>query len=1315
MNKSKSFMKSEVEKESIALFKNNLLRESYEWFKNVEYFVKVKDDKKYKNGLGDNTDIKNKITGRVQLGWGGTFFLLCCVVVICDNSGWQSCNYYDNNIFYSPEALTIVYAGLYIFYAFPLFVFQHCLGLLSQGNFLRSCRMVTPYMDFLIAFTLFGIITFCANCICNFSLEFFQNILRFTKKKEMDYGLNKLFIDLTMDKIKCNLIPNAVYMENMKQCVVVDKNVATNFYENIWFIGNKENYIYLIGISFIFLCLCYVLLIEGDVRVFRFFIFVLIINWITTKSIVIINSLYIYVPRNIKIYDELINIIKEIGILKLILFIYGTLARSSSIFILSTFASYFHTDINIIKINIYNFIFYILNMYFYLKNELNEYLKTGSKSPPVKDNFSFIKCNMYLNMLPNLVNKNESFISSIFSEKEVNGNAYNVWQKLCLFFSSYTFLFATIFNVIMQLFGPITIVNDVTSYEYESDREETKIYTYKSLVKAYGKCNLKINSNNKKSYTSSFQSQKTKANLKKSNNYFISDEDFIVENDTMIKKKKINKLEEQDSYCISSSFNQMDINNWQLNTVDTIENNKCNNKYNSANEHVKKKNYPYTQLDTVKQRKQFLKNKTVSFKNVNRNGSNSSGSNSSGSNRNGSNRNGSNRNGSNRNGSNRNGSNRNGSNSSGSNSSGSNRNGSNRNGRNRNGRNRNGSNRNGNNRNGNNRNGSNRNGSNRNGSNRNGSNSSDSNSSGSNSSGNNSSGSNNDKKVKPEYFSENELTTTGTDIYDKWNTNNMGSMNKEKNILKINKKNAIKQNKKCVTNTITTFSSPQSKTEFNYKDKSNITYVSFISSSFSDSQFDYVYSGHNHSFNYISNNNSKGYKKKKEKKNKVSRSRSRDGTKDSDSFMSNVSDKTINLGNKREMTYKGYKSYSNTTVTSINTYNKTKIINTHKNFEKLGGEQNYFKRLFNKRKNLKKIGVFVLFLIIFIFNVLHILDFKRNKNIVSEIVLNNLYRSYLIFIISIPIIYASWFFGFKEQISQCGIISTSLHCLAWVVIFPYTILKNTFGSPKYSLIILLFFNLFTIVISLIEIHKKLRLRKLQAYKYDNNIKRLVTSQHSQEHEYGNDHMYEYEGGYKNGQINWQNNDPKNEQIYKSKKNNNLKAVNTIKTSEMSNSINGVNQKINMDNTDSVENIETFYIKYNNILNKNNNIVIFKKCLYWLYVGNIDILRKNINVAMSGKVNVYIPFLWNILFKYINSPSLIIIFFFNTNTYFLKLIDHLEPSFSFVIEIVSVLLIVVYCSIILIRNFFKYNYMPQNIGIPSFPMFCYDRKKYIFVG
>ncbi|SOV73959.1 conserved Plasmodium membrane protein, unknown function [Plasmodium sp. gorilla clade G3] len=986
MRKDESEMKKKIEKESIALFKKNLLKESYKWFKDTDYFVKLKNENKY-SYIENKTETRNMVTGRLQLGWGGTFFLLCCVVVICDNSGWQSCNHYNNNIFYSPESLTIVYSFLYIIYGVPLFIFHQCLGLISQGNYIKSCRLLCPHMSILSLFSLYGTITFCSKEICNFSIELLQNIFRiFDRKEEQKYGMTKIFIDLLDRNIDCTYVPNSLYVESLGQCISYNDDVFVNFYENIWFISNNKNYIYLIIISTLFLIFCYILLLKENFRVFKFFIFVIIINWITTKSVVIMNTFFFYIPpQNQQIYEEILLIFKQVGYVKLTIFLYGTLARSSSIFILSTFASYFNTNTNIFKISIYTFAFYILNMYFYLKNEAYEYfLYNKSLIHNNTDEFNFIKCNTYINMLHEINNQshNNNFVY-LYKYKQ----RYAVWQKLCLFFSTYSFLFSTIFIVLMQLLGPFNIINEIILTNNKHQEKDTKIYSYKSLVKRYEK----------------YDFHDSLSTIMKS----VSEGKDKSKNEGKDKSKNEGK-----------------------------DKSKNEGKYKSKNEGK----------DKSKNEGKYKSKNEDKYK----------------------------------------------------------------------------------------------------------------------------------SKNKGKYKSKNE---------GKYNT-------REDNYYSTYDKSDEQYDFPEISNHM------DSKQSSSYKKDSELFYSSSHSTSMELIKYDHgkkqTHNEKNHSYGYsspTSSDNINDYNSiyKMQKKN-----------------IKDMSDEINGMKKK--------------------TKEKVREKTTELEEEKITKKEQKKNVLQNNFIRIKRYGNFLLFFIIYIFTILHIIDFKRNNNIISEIILYSMYRSFLIFIISCQIIYSSWIFGLRLQCSQCGIFACLLHFITWIIILPGMYLiymdKNYF---IHIMIIGILLNIFTIFISYIEVINKYKKNKHKILHRNNNT-----------------------------------------------------------------------------NTE-----------YKKILYQYDKINILKKCIYWLYIGNIDILRKNMNIAISGTEKKYIPFFWVIFFKYINSSMLIVIIIVNTKEYFINMLYIFESSFSFNIELILIVIIFIVSFLLLLKNIFTDNYNPQNIIIPPIPMVCQDKKRYIF--
>ncbi|SOV20901.1 conserved Plasmodium membrane protein, unknown function [Plasmodium sp. DRC-Itaito] len=966
MRKDECEMKKKIEKESIALFKKNLLKESYKWFKDTDYFEKLKNENKYSN-IENKTETRNIVTGRLQLGWGGTFFLLCCVVVICDNSGWQSCNHYNNNIFYSPESLTIVYSFLYIIYGVPLFIFHQCLGLISQGNYIKSCRLLCRHMSILSLFSLYGTITFCSKEICNFSIELLQNIFRiFDRNEEQKYGMTKIFIDLLHRNIDCSYIPNSLYVESIGQCISYNDEVFVNFYENIWFISNNKNYIYLIIISTLFLIFCYFLLLKENLRVFKFFIFVIIINWITTKSVVIMNTFFFYIPtQNQQIYQEILLIFKQVGYVKLTIFLYGTLARSSSIFILSTFASYFNINTNIFKISIYTFAFYILNMYFYLKNEAYEYfLYNKSLNHNNTDEFNFIKCNTYINMLHQINKQNDNnHFFHFYKYKQ----KYTVWQKLCLFFSTYSFLFSTIFIVLMQLLGPFNIINEIISTSSKRHQKDTKIYSYKSLVKRYEKYDL----------------HDSLSTIMKG----------VSEDKHKGKHRGINKGEDK--------YNDQ---------------NKGEDKHKDQNIGEDKHKDQNIGEDKHKDKRNDTKKYTHNYNTLEKN-----------------------------------------------------------------------------------------------------------------------------------YHSTYDKSDEQYDLHKMSNHIN-------------------------------------SKRSSSYKNDS----TSFSSSSH-DNTMDII--KYDHPKKQTHNEKNKNYS----------------------CSSHNSNDKVNDYNHTYKMRKKNIKDISN----KINGMNK-EMIPKKKEQKKIVLQNNFIR--------IKKYGNFLLFFIIYIFTILHIIDFKRNNNIISEIILYSMYRSFLILIISCQIIYSSWIFGLRLQCSQCGIFACLLHFITWIIILPgiYLIYMNK-NYFLHIIIIGILLNIITIFISYIEVINKLKKNKLKITHRNNNI-----------------------------------------------------------------------------NT-----------KYKKILYQYDKINILKKCIYWLYIGNIDILRKNMNIAISGNEKKYIPFFWVIFFKYINSSMLIVIIIVNTKEYFINMLHIFDTSFSFNIELIMIVIIFIVAFFWFLKNIFTDNHNQQNIIIPPIPMVCQDKKRYIF--
>ncbi|SBS97516.1 hypothetical protein, conserved [Plasmodium malariae] len=1111
MKKEELCMKNEIEKESIALFKKNLLKESYNWFKDTDYFAKLKNENRY-SYIENKTETKNIVTGRVQLGWGGTFFLLCCVVVICDNSGWQSCNHYNNNIFYSPESLTIVYSFLYIVYAFPLFIFHQCLGLVSQGNYVKSCRMLSPHMGILSIFSLFGTITFCAKEICNFSIELLQNIIRLSnRREERKFGMTKLFIDLTNREKDCSSLPNTVYIESLNQCISFNDEVIVNFYENLWFISNKENYIYLILISTIFIFFCYFLLLKENFRVFKFFIFVIIINWITTKSVVIMNAFFFYIPQQKKIYEEIILIFKEVGFVKLTIFLYGTLARSSSIFILSTFASYFHTNTNILKISLYTFAFYILNMYFYLKNEAHEYYLYNLNFTNIK-NFNFMKCNTYANMLHTLSEGTKR--GKYFFPKKY-GDMYAVWQKLCLFFSSYSFLFSTIFIVLMQLLGPFNILYEKkrkkNSCTYNSDQEK-KIYSYKSLVKKYEKLDSMRStamSNGKSGPSSSFSSnRKRNTTTKKYSNR--NKESNRVSNNSGWKKifplnvNFLKKKKKKNSEQVKQIYQQRQRTSSSRKTIsfkgikkDGEKRRKRRTRRMKGEEHGQTRRKREEKRRRKEQKRQkYEKNERRKEHNGRRQSTESSYY-----------------------------------------------------------------------------------------------------------------MSRQSSLFISEYSKNDSLATSpkraqirSYDYYygDRVNLNSEESFF-EKDMHTV--RNELDSHQMKYMN--------GGKLEAIYT-QADIDNNAASNGSYSDcytvsSSTDFSNDSSAASSSASSSASSPGMEKRVQ----------------SDEGQSRTSTEKVrgkNMGmNSSELLKKKQENYNEEGTICWGLENKKKgSTNIFSNSATIF-TSNFISKINNNM--LKNYGTFLLFLVIYIFTILHIVDFKRNNNIVSEIILYSLYRSFLIFIISVQIIYSSWFFGLRIQMTQCGIISCILNFITWIIILPlmfiiYLKKKNIWID---LLIIGIILNIITILTSYVEVMKKIKERKLRNLNDYNNC----------------------------------------------------------------------------------------------ILTEYNKVNILKKCLYWLYIGNLEILRKNMNIAMSGSEQKYIPFFWNFFFKYVNSSMLIVIIIYNTKEYFIDMLDVFDSTFSFTIELISILMIFLGSFALLLNNLLKDHYKPQKIVIPSTPMFCHDKRKYIF--
>ncbi|CAA9987907.1 conserved Plasmodium membrane protein, unknown function [Plasmodium knowlesi strain H] len=1024
-------LKSQIEKESIALFKKNLLKESYNWFKDTDYFEKLKSENKYSNGENEH-ETKNVVTGRVQLGWGGTFFLLCCVVVICDNSGWQSCNHYNNSIFYSPEALTVVYSILFIVYAFPLFILHQCLGLISQGNYVKSCRMLSSHMGVLSIFSLFGTVTFCAKEICNFSVELLQNVLRIVHMEngEKKYGMTKVFIDLTKREMDdCSLMPDTIYLNSINQCISFNKNVMVNFYENLWFIGNKENYIYIILIATIFILFCYFILLRENFRVFKFFIFVIIVNWISSKSVVIMNTFFFYIPQQIKLYQEVLEIFEEIGIIKLTIFLYGTIARSSSIFILSTFASYFHTNTNILKITMYTFAFYILNMYFYLKNEAHEYYLYNSKNLITSKEFNFIKCNTYINLLQGLAGdqrtEGKTDIPSSYGVTHfTEDDKYAVWQKLCLFFSSYSFLFSTIFIVLMQLLGPFNILmewrksNSHADEEDSNEERERKIYTYKSLVKRYERDRINRSVSNNRS---SFLSKRGRS-----------------------------------STCSDKSTGRRNPNG--ITHIDR------------KNSHKKKK-----------RKKNFFR---LNF-----------------------------------------------------------------------------------------------------------------------------------------FFKGRKVDRRGEE--------------NEERSLYLSRKSSFLPEKGDYFQEHSAFSNLQNGGEIQHDIPSY--------KSFDRDPYDFNFGGSSFEDHIgvgdLARENLQGKMTNRRQRQSSTSATQRNGSSnmyaDSDppswgvrrralfSDSSGPSASSSDVGEGARWSGESRSRKENSGKGSGGTGVPKQKSDLHTGIA----------RRVAKMKNLviNKYGTFLLFTIIYILTIFHVIDFKRNNDIVSEIILNSLYRGFLIFICAVQVIYASWVFGMKLQMSQCGVFSCLLNFFTWVVVLPLlSVLYLREGTWFQVFLIGLSLNAATVATSFVEVTVKLRRERAS----------------------------------------------------------------------------NISQKISMKEQGRVGHLAQNYQQY-------RYTTLFKKCLYWLYIGNLEVLRRNMNIAMSGNDEKYIPPFWTFFLKYINSSMLIVAVIYNTREYFFDMLPMFGCSFSLRIELIAILLIFLGSLAVLANNLRKDHYRPQGIIIPSVPMFCQDKSRYIF--
>ncbi|ANQ07776.1 Uncharacterized protein PCOAH_00020900 [Plasmodium coatneyi] len=1017
-------LKSQIEKESIALFKKNLLKESYSWFKDTDYFEKLKSENKYSNAENEH-ETKNVVTGRVQLGWGGTFFLLCCVVVICDNSGWQSCNHYNNSIFYSPEALTVVYSILFIVYAFPLFILHQCLGLLSQGNYVKSCRMLSSHMGVLSIFSLFGTVTFCAKEICNFSVELLQNVLRIVhmKQGEKKYGMTKVFIDLTKRQSEdCSLMPDTIYLESIKQCISFNKNVMVNFYENLWFIGNKENYIYIILIATIFILFCYFILLRENFRVFKFFIFVIIVNWISSKSVVIMNTFFFYIPQEIKLYEEVFQIFEEIGIVKLTIFLYGTIARSSSIFILSTFASYFHTNTNILRITMYTFAFYILNMYFYLKNEAHEYyLYNSNKNFVTMKEFNFIKCNTYINLLRGLAPGQEggaaggaSYYDEATHFEQTMDDRYAVWQKLCLFFSSYSFLFSTIFIVLMQLLGPFNILMEKGKShshgegENSNEERERKIYTYKSLVKRYERDRINRSvSNNRSSFVS-----------KRGRSTTCSDKSTGRRNPngvTHIGRKNSHKKKKKKNFLLNFFFKGKKVNPGKDNKESSL----------------------------------YLSGKSSFL------------------------------------------------------------------------------------------------------------------------------------PEKGDYFQEHSALS---------NLHNGGEGQHDMPSYK---------------------SFDRDPGDFN-----------FGGSSFED-HMDVADMAGEDLHGKVTN--------RRRRQSSTSATHRRNS---SSNNMYPDSDEPPSWGASRRALFsdssgpsvastegaEGRSRKSSSAKSSTSTSIPKQKSAPHK----------VIAARITRMKNLviNKYGTFLLFTVIYILTIFHVIDFQRNNDIVSEIILNSLYRGFLIFICAVQVIYASWVFGMKLQMAQCGVFSCLLNFLSWVVVLPLVFVFYLREGTWWQVFLIgLSLNVLAVVTSFVEVTVKLSREGASTSSiWVNLADERISATHQQHYRYR---------------------------------------------------------------------------------------ALFKKCLYWLYIGNLEVLRRNMNIAMSGNDEKYIPLFWSFFLKYINSSMLIVAVIYNTREYFFDMLPMFGCSFSLRIELIAIVLIFLGSFAVLANNLRKDHYRPQGIIIPSVPMFCQDKSRYIF--
>ncbi|GAB66179.1 hypothetical protein PCYB_083400 [Plasmodium cynomolgi strain B] len=914
-------LKSQIEKESIALFKKNLLKESYSWFKDTDYFEKLKSENKYSNAENEH-ETKNVVTGRVQLGWGGTFFLLCCVVVICDNSGWQSCNHYNNSIFYSPEALTVVYSILFIVYAFPLFILHQCLGLLSQGNYVKSCRMLSSHMGVLSIFSLFGTVTFCAKEICNFSVELLQNVLRIVNMKngEKKYAMTKVFIDLTKRHITdCSQMPGTVYWEAINQCISFNKNVVVNFYENLWFIGNKENYIYIILIA--------------------------------TK----------------KLYEEVVQIFEEIGIVKLTIFLYGTIARSSSIFILSTFASYFHTNTNILRITMYTFAFYILNMYFYLKNEAHEYYLYNNNDLFTVKEFNFMKCNTYVNLLQGVAP----------DQGRQGGRGAGLLGP---------------FNILMEKGKRGEDVHQ------ERHNQECSLYLSRksSLLPEKGDY---------------FQEHSALSNLQKGG-----------EAQEELPPYKCFDGEPGDFNFGGSSFEDGIIGVADLAREDfqrKMPNRRRRQSSTSAHRNGSSNKYADSDPPSWGARRDLF--------------SDSSG---------------------------------------------------------------------------------------------------------------------------PSAGSSEAIEGGGARWSGEGNSGNGGSM----------KGNSMKGG-------------------------------SMKGGSMKGGSM----KGGSMKGGSMKGNSMKGNSMKD----------------------SSAKGSTGTGGPKR-------KSDHHTGIAARVERMKNMVIN--------------------------KYGTFLLFTVIYIFTILHVIDFRRNNDIVSEIILNSFYRGFLIFICAVQVIYASWVFGMKLQMAQCGVFSCLLNFFSWVVVLPVLfIVYLGEGSWLQMLIIGLSLNVAAVATSFVEVTLKLR-RGASSTKGGLAVKLAANT-----------------------------------------------AMNSAANSAAKLAANSAVEEQN-GAAHHTENYQHYSYP-----------AVFKKCLYWLYIGNLEVLRRNMNIAMSGNDEKYIPLFWSFFLKYINSSMLIVVVIYNTREYFFNMLPMFGGSFSFQIELGSIVLIFLGSFAVLANNLRKDHYRPQGIIIPSVPMFCQDKRRYIFAS